>query len=138
MLTVVLASMSATSQLVFRDTTFVSIQDTSVTRDVDLITVPDKVILLTGTNTDLALNKDIAVLYANPDPLKISTHPTAWNPYTMIDGKVSATSFFELLPGQEGTVIRIDLQAVRVGYFLDFFCGYAGYAHGQIIWIKLP
>ena len=114
MLTIILASMSATSQLVFRDTAFASIQDTSVTRDVDLLTVPNKVILLTGTNTDLALNKDIAVLYANPDPLKISTHPTAWNPYTMIDGKVSATSFFELLPGQEGTVIRIDLQAVRV------------------------
>jgi hypothetical protein len=81
---------------------------------VDLFTVPNKVILLTGTNTDLALNKDIAVRYANPDPLKISNHPTGYNPYTMIDGKVSATSFFELLPGQEGTFIRIDLQAVRV------------------------
>jgi hypothetical protein len=114
MLTIVLASMSASSQLVFRDSLFTLVQDTSGTRDVDLTTIPDKVILLTGTNTDLALNKDIVVRYANPDPLKISTHPTAYNPYTMIDGKVSATSFFELLPGQEGTIIRIDLQAVRV------------------------
>lgn len=114
MLLIVLASMSALSQLVFRDTDFSLVQDTSGTRDVDLLTVPNKVILLTGTNTDLALNKDIAVRYANRDQFKISTHPTAYNPYTMIDGKVSATSFFELLPGQEGTVIRIDLQAVRV------------------------
>ena len=114
MLTMVLASMTASSQLVFRDSLFTLVQDTSGTRDVDLFTIPDKVILLTGTNTDLALNKDIAVRYANPDPLKISSHPTAFNPYTMIDGKVSATSFFELLPGQEGSYIRIDLQAVRV------------------------
>jgi hypothetical protein len=114
MLALVLVSMSALSQLVFRDTDFSAAQDTGGTRDVDLLTIPGKVILLTGTNTDLALNKDIAVRYSNPDPLKISSHPTAFNPYTMIDGKVSATSFFELLPGQEGTVIRIDLQAVRV------------------------
>jgi hypothetical protein len=114
MLTIALASMSASSQLVFRDTAFALIQDTAGTHDVDLLTVPNKVILQTGTKTDLALNKDIVVRYANADPLKISNHPTAFNPYTMIDGKVSATSFFELLPGQEGTVIRIDLQAVRV------------------------
>jgi len=88
MLTIALVSAPAMSQLVFRDTAFAPILDTSITRDVDLLTVPNKVILLTGTNTDLALNKDIAVRYANADPLKISTHPTAYNPYTMIDGKV--------------------------------------------------
>jgi hypothetical protein len=114
MLMIVLTSMSALSQLVFRDSVFTLVQDTSGTRDVDLISIPDKVILQTGTKTNLALNKDIVVRYFNPDPLKISTHPTAFNPYTMIDGRVSATSFFELLPGQEGTVIRLDLQAVRV------------------------
>ena len=105
---------SLRAQVVIRDTTFLSIQDTSRTRDVDLTTIPNKIILQTGTNTNLALNKDIAVRYTNPDPLKISNHPTASNPRLMIDGKVSATSFFELLPGQEGTQIRIDLQAVRV------------------------
>jgi len=114
MLAIVLTSMSASSQIVFRDSLFALVQDTAGTRDVDLFTVPNKVILQAGTKTNLALNKDITVRYANPDPLKISNHPTAFNPYTMIDGKVSATSFFELLPGQEGTYFQIDLQAVRV------------------------
>lgn len=113
-LALILAGVSAFSQIVFRDTTFALIQDTSGTRDVDLLTLPNKVLLQTGSKVDLALNKDIVVRYANPDPLKISNHPTAWDPRTMIDGKVSATSFFELIPGQEGTLIRIDLQAVRV------------------------
>lgn len=102
------------SQTVIRDTTWVSIKDTSGTVDVDLETVPSKIILQTGTNTNLALNKSVVVRYANSDPNKISTHPTASNPLLVIDGKVSSTSFFELLPGQEGSYFRIDLQAVRV------------------------
>jgi len=102
------------AQFLLRDTTFLAIVDTARTSDVDLGTIPGKVILQTGTNTNLALNRDIVIRYANPDPLRISNHPTASNPRLMIDGKVSATSFFELLPGQEGTLIRIDLQAVRV------------------------
>ncbi len=108
-----LAAQTAQAQLEFRDTSFRSIQDTANTVDVDLITIPDRIILQTGTNTNLALNKEIVVRYANPDPLKVSTHPTAGNPSLMIDGRVAANSFFELLPGQEQTLIRIDLQAVR-------------------------
>ena len=104
----------AHAQVVIRDTTFLPTQDTSETRDVDLTTFPGKIILQTGTNTNLALNKGVVVRYADPNPIKISTHPTASNPRLIIDGKVSATSFFELLPGQEGTYFRIDLQAVRV------------------------
>lgn len=108
------AGMSLHAQLIFFDSAFPLVLDTAGTRDVDLLTIPGKVILQTGTNTDLALNKDIAIRYANGDPSKISNHPTAWDPRTMIDGKVSATSFFELLPNQEGTLIRLDLQASRV------------------------
>jgi hypothetical protein len=102
------------AQLAIRDTTFRSIVDTGRTADVDLTTFPNSIILQTGTNTNLALNKGISVRYANRDPSKISSHPTASNPALMIDGRVAANSFFELLPGQEGTQIRIDLQAVRV------------------------
>ncbi len=102
------------AQLAIRDTTFRSIVDTGRTADVDLTTFPNSIILQTGTNTNLALNKGITVRYANPDPSRISSHPTASNPALMIDGRVAANSFFELLPGQEGTQIRIDLQAVRV------------------------
>ena len=113
-LAVILANAPADAQITFSDTSFVALQDTSITRDVDLTTIPNKVILQTGTNVDLALNKFLFVRYGTSDPLKISTHPTAVNPFTMIDGKVSATSFFELPPGQEGTMIFIDLQAKRV------------------------
>ncbi|MBI3586222.1 MAG: discoidin domain-containing protein, partial [Ignavibacteriales bacterium] len=102
------------SQIVIQDTTWLSIKDTAGTADVDLETIPNKIILQTGTNTNLALNKSVVVRYANSDPNKISTHPTASNPSLVIDGKVSSTSFFELLPGQEGSFFRIDLQAVRV------------------------
>lgn len=100
------------AQFFIRDTTFLSILDTAGTSDVDLTSIPNRVILLTGTNTNLALNKSISVIYR--DPTKISIHPTASNPQLMIDGRVSSSSFFELLPGQEGTQIRIDLQATRV------------------------
>lgn len=109
-----MAGMPLHAQLVFFDSEFTMVQDTAGTRDVDLTTIPGKVILQTGTNTNLALNKEIVVRYANGDPSKVSNHPTAWNPRTMIDGRVSATSFFELLPGQEGSYIRLDLQANRV------------------------
>ena len=85
---VLLAAQMAQAQLEFRDTSFRSIQDTASTVDVDLITIPDRIILQTGTNTNLALNKEIVVRYANPDPLKVSTHPTASNPSLMIDGKI--------------------------------------------------
>lgn len=111
---VLLVPVPASAQLFFRDTTFLSIADTGRTSDVDLTSIPDKVILQTGTKTNLALKRDIIVRYANSDPNKISTHPTASNPLLIIDGKVSATSFFELLPGQEGSYFRIDLQATRV------------------------
>ncbi len=114
LLVLVSSGISLHAQLVFFDSTFALVQDTAGTRDVDLLTIPGKVILQTGTNTNLALNKDIVVRYSNGDPSKFSNHPTAWDPRTMIDGKVSATSFFELLPGQEGTSIRLDLQASRV------------------------
>ena len=114
LLVLALASISLNAQLVFFDSTFTLVQDTAGTRDVDLSTIPNKVILQTGTNTNLALNKDIVVRYANGDPNKLSNHPTAWDPRTMIDGKVSATSFFELVPGQEGSYFRLDLQANRV------------------------
>jgi hypothetical protein len=114
LLLLAMAGISLHAQLVFFDSTFTLVQDTAGTRDVDLFTVPGKVILQTGTNTNLALEKDVVVRYSNADPNKISTHPTAWNPRTVIDGKVSATSFFELLPGQEGSYFRLDLQANRV------------------------
>lgn len=114
LLTLAFAGISLHAQLVFFDSTFTLAQDTAGTRDVDLLTIPGKVILQTGTNTNLALKKGIKIRYANADPSKISNHPTAWDPLTMIDGKVSATSFFELLPSQEGSVISLDLQASRV------------------------
>lgn len=114
LLVLAFAGISLHAQLVFFDSTFALVQDTAGTRDVDLLTIPGKVILQTGTNTNLALNKDIVVRYSNGDPNKISNHPTAWDPRTIIDGKVSATSFFELLPGQEGSYVRIDLKASRV------------------------
>ena len=99
------------AQLFFRDTSFLAIRDTA-TFDVDLNTVPNRVILLTGTNTNLALKKSIVVRYA--DPTNISTHPTASNPALMIDGRLAGDSFFELMPRQEGTYFRIDLQAIRI------------------------
>ncbi len=110
---VLVAAHTVYAQLEFRDTSFRSLQDTSGSFDVDLNTFPDRIILQTGTNTNLALNREIVIRYANPDPLKVSTHPTASNPSLMIDGRVAANSFFELLPGQEQTLIRIDLQAIR-------------------------
>jgi hypothetical protein len=101
----------AAAQFFFEDTTFLAVRDTA-TFDVDLNTVPNKIILLTGTNTNLALKKGISVKYANPS--LISTHPTASNPALMIDGRLAGDSFFELLPRQEGTQIRIDMQAIRI------------------------
>lgn len=112
-LIILIAGQRLHAQLEFHDTSFRSLQDTSGTFDVDLNTIPNRIILQTGTNTNLALNRVIVVRYANPDPQKVSTHPTASNPSLMIDGRVAANSFFELLPGQEQTLIRIDLQAVR-------------------------
>lgn len=73
----------STAQLFIRDTTFLSIRDTAGTADVDLTTIPNRIILLTGTNTNLALNKPVTVIYK--DALKISTHPTASNPQLMTD-----------------------------------------------------
>jgi hypothetical protein len=95
------------AQLSFRDTDFRAVMDTARTADVDLSTFPGNIILLTGTNTNLALNRPVVVRYT--DPTRISSHPTASNP-----NRVASNSFFELLPGQEGSYLRIDLQAIRV------------------------
>lgn len=100
------------AQLSFRDTDFRAVMDTARTEDVDLTTFPGKIILLTGTNTNLALNRPVTVRYA--DPTRTSNHPTASNPNLVTDGRVASNSFFELLPRQEGSSLRIDLQAIRV------------------------
>ncbi len=102
----------AAAQQTIRDTNFSAVKDTANTADVDLDTFPGKIILLQGTNTNLALNRPVIVRYNNP--LKVSNHPTASNPQLVADGRVASDSFFELLPGQEGTFLRIDMQAIRV------------------------
>lgn len=103
---------SGFAQSQIRDMTFLPVVDSTLSQDVDWTTIPDRVILKTGTNTNLALNKPVSVRYN--DPTKISNHVTAWNPLLITDGRLAANSFFELVPGQEGTQIMIDLQAIRI------------------------
>lgn len=103
-----LASAGAVAQLSIRDTTFKSIAED--TTDVDLATYPNNIILDSGSGTNLARGRSATVRYAKNDPLLISTQN--YEPSVMFDGKTN--TYFQLLPGQEGTQLLIDLQATRV------------------------
>ena len=112
LLALLLLSPVAHSQLTITDTTFIAFRDPALTVDVDLDTRTNKIILVAGKNTNLALGKGIVVKYANLDPAKIS--PSAYDPKVLLDGRLASNSFFEFLSGQEGSYLRIDLQAKRV------------------------
>jgi len=80
--------------------------DSAGTFAVDFTSSPGELILLTGEHENLALRRK-ATIYPN-----FYVYDTSLvNPSKLIDGNPS--TFVEIRPGGDGTVVRIDLQALR-------------------------
>ncbi len=80
---------------------------------VDFATVPGRAILLTGQNTNIAKARTATVRYTSNDPSKISSIAQS-KPSNLTDEIIASNNFLQLLPGQEGTRIMIDLGAIRL------------------------
>lgn len=109
----------ATAQLTFNVNALTAANAQTDSTDTDLTTIPDRAILKTGQNTNIAQGRKVDVKYGNVDPTKIS--PSFSNPQRLTDGVISFSSIFELLPGQEQTRLMIDLGAFRLVNRIDLY-----------------
>ncbi len=110
---------NALGQVTFNVNAFTPAIAQAESTETDLATIPNRAILKTGQNTNIALGRIVTVKYGNPDPTKVSASFS--NPQKMTDGIVSFSSIFELLPGQEQTRFMIDLGAFRLVNRIDLY-----------------
>jgi hypothetical protein len=110
---------SALAQLPYHVTALTAANAQTDSTDTDLTTFPNRAILKTGQNTNIALNRIVTVKYGNSDPAKVSASFS--NPQRLTDGIISFSSIFELLPGQEQTRLMIDLGAFRLVNRIDIY-----------------
>lgn len=105
-------TLAAFGQLQLKVTSFAAGNAQADSTDTDYTSVPGRVILKTGQNTNIALGKKVSVRYGVDDPTKISTSQS--NPQKLTDGITGFGSIFELVPGQERTQMIFDLTADRL------------------------
>ena len=109
---ILLLPLVAAGQLQFTVTSFNVTNAQAESTDTDYASVPNRVILKTGQNTNIAFGKKVSVRYGTDDPAKIS--PQQSDPQKMTDNITGFQSIFELLPGQERTQMIFDLGAFRL------------------------
>ncbi|MCU0453945.1 MAG: hypothetical protein MUE68_09815 [Bacteroidetes bacterium] len=109
----------AFAQLTFNVNALTAANAQTDSTETDLSTIPNRAILKTGQNTNIALSRLVSVKYGNVDPARVS--PSFSNPQRLTDGIVSFSSIFELVPGQEQTRLMIDLGAFRLVNRIDIF-----------------